>query len=162
RRAQRGGMLGRGLRMYVSVRRLAAARHRDLAGQQVRLRCERGPGDDHRVLDRRRRNAAHGRFLRGLYGGRHLRFVRVGVVPPRISVSDVRRAKGAAGRTKAFVFTVTVTGPTNDTVTVDYATHDGTATAGGKDYSPTTGTLTFVPVDSQPQETSQSLTVTVN
>ena len=42
--------------------------------------------------------------------------------------------------------TVTLSGPSSSTVTVDYATSNGTATAGA-DYTATTGTLTFIPGD---------------
>ena len=43
-------------------------------------------------------------------------------------------------------FTVTLTGSTSRTATVDYATADGTAIA-DDDYAPTAGTLTFLPGD---------------
>ena len=54
------------------------------------------------------------------------------------------------------VLTVTLSNDTDDVVTVNYSTVDATA-AGGADYVPVTGTLTF-----QPGETSQVITITVN
>jgi hypothetical protein len=41
------------------------------------------------------------------------------------SINDVRQAEGNSGTTD-FVFTVTKTGTTNNTTTVDFATSDGT------------------------------------
>ena len=72
--------------------------------------------------------------------------------PPAISVSDaaVQEAEGAA-----LVFTVTLSHVSSRTVTVSYATQDGTAQA-GSDYTAASGTLTFNPGD-----TSQTVSVTV-
>ena len=52
-------------------------------------------------------------------------------------------------------FVVTLAQPSNQTVTVRYATSNGTAT-GGDDYVATTGTLTFAP-----GETSKTISVVV-
>lgn len=52
-------------------------------------------------------------------------------------------------------FTVTLSGPSGQAVSVDYATADGTAVA-GTDYASTSGTLTF-----NPGQTSQTITVPV-
>jgi hypothetical protein len=66
-----------------------------------------------------------------------------------LSVSDVTVTEGATGTTEA-VFTVSMPLPSPQTVTVDYATADGTA-SGGFDYLPVSGTLTFPPgVTSRP------------
>jgi large repetitive protein len=73
---------------------------------------------------------------------------------PTLSVDDVTRAEGDTGTT-AFTFTVTLSGPSSSTVTVGYATADGTATA-GSDYAATSGTLTF-----SPGQTSKTVTVQV-
>ena len=58
-----------------------------------------------------------------------------------LSIDDVTALEGAAGTT-GFVFTVTLSGPVQGGVSVDYATADGTATAPG-DYAATSGTLSF-------------------
>jgi len=55
------------------------------------------------------------------------------------------------------VFTVSLSAPSSQPVTVNYATADGTATAGGNDYVPISGTLTFAP-----GETTMTITVVVN
>ena len=59
--------------------------------------------------------------------------------PPSLSVADAR-VREAANATVDF--TVTLSRGASETVTVDYATSDGTATA-GEDYTSTSGTLTF-------------------
>lgn len=75
--------------------------------------------------------------------------------PPEITVSDVAVLEGNAGTVNA-VFTVTLTPASAGAVTVDYATANGTATA-GSDYTalPVT-TLTFLA-----GETSKQVTVLV-
>ena len=72
--------------------------------------------------------------------------------PPAIAVSDatVQEAEGAV-----LVFTATLSHASSRTVTVDYATSDGTAVA-GSDYSAASGALTFNAGD-----TSQTVQVTV-
>ena len=72
--------------------------------------------------------------------------------PPAISVSDaaVEEAEGAV-----LVFSVTLSRASSRTVTVDYATSDGTAQA-GSDYTTASGKLTFNAGD-----TSQTVQVTV-
>ena len=72
--------------------------------------------------------------------------------PPAISVSDatVQEAEGAV-----LVFTATLSHASSRTVTVDYATSDGTAVA-GSDYTAASGKLTFNAGD-----TSQTVQVTV-
>ena len=74
---------------------------------------------------------------------------------PTISISDVTVTEGNAATVDA-VFTVSLSAATSVPVTVDYATADGTATA-GIDYVATAGTLTFAP-----GTTTQLVTVTVN
>ncbi|MDE0618171.1 MAG: hypothetical protein OXH87_11335, partial [Rhodospirillaceae bacterium] len=59
--------------------------------------------------------------------------------PVAVSVADARANEGPDA---AVAFTVTLSRAAADTVTVDYATRDGTATAGA-DYTFTRGTLTF-------------------
>jgi hypothetical protein len=60
--------------------------------------------------------------------------------PPGVAVSSPRAGE-ADGRA---VFTVTLTAPSTNPVTVPYATKDGSATAPA-DYAATSGTLTFAP-----------------
>jgi len=85
---------------------------------------------------------------------------------PPLSVNDVTLVEGNAGTTNA-VFTVTLSasptpnatsilkGPSQQPVTVNYATADGTATS-GSDYTPTSGQLAF-----NAGETSKTVAVAV-
>ncbi|MDT7541848.1 MAG: hypothetical protein QOE33_1752 [Acidobacteriota bacterium] len=75
---------------------------------------------------------------------------------PHLSIDDVTHAEGNAGQT-AYTFTVMLSSPSAQTVTVDYATADDSAIA-PSDYTaiPTT-TLTFAP-----GETTKQFTVNVN
>ncbi|HJQ34841.1 MAG TPA: Calx-beta domain-containing protein [Pyrinomonadaceae bacterium] len=77
------------------------------------------------------------------------------VNPTTIKVNDVTAAEGNAGSTGA-VFTVSLEAPTNQTVTVDYVTFNGTATAPG-DFLVVNGTVTF-----SPGQTTRFVTVPVN
>jgi hypothetical protein len=74
---------------------------------------------------------------------------------PALSITDVSISEGNAGTSTA-TFTVSLSGASANTVTVNYATANGAATA-GTDYVAASGTLTF-PAGS----TTQSLAVTVN
>ncbi len=60
---------------------------------------------------------------------------------PSLTINNVSVAEGNSGTTPA-VFTVTLSAPSGRTVTVNYATANGTATA-GSDYTAASGTLTF-------------------
>jgi hypothetical protein len=62
---------------------------------------------------------------------------------PQLTINDVLVIEGDAGTTNA-IFTVTLIGGSNDVVTVDFFTTDGTAAA-GSDYAAASGTLTFNP-----------------
>jgi uncharacterized repeat protein (TIGR01451 family) len=62
-------------------------------------------------------------------------------VPPTLSIDDVTLVEGDSG-TKNFVFTVTRTGKLALPSSVNFATANGTATA-GSDYTATSGTLSF-------------------
>jgi hypothetical protein len=64
---------------------------------------------------------------------------------PTLSINDVTVAEGNAGAFAA-VFTVTLSAASATSVTVNYASADGTAAA-GNDYSAISGTLTFAPGD---------------
>src|SRR6478672_8830677 len=73
---------------------------------------------------------------------------------PSASIADVSVAEGSSGTTPAG-FTVTLSNPSAFTSTVDWATSDGTATA-GSDYTAGNGTVTF-----NPGETSKPVSVDV-
>lgn len=73
---------------------------------------------------------------------------------PSLSIDDVTVVEGNAGTVNA-VFTVTLGAASGQTVTVNYATADGTATQPA-DYTSTSGTLTFTP-----GTTTQTITVPV-
>lgn len=73
---------------------------------------------------------------------------------PSLSIDDVSVIEGNSGQTNA-LFTVTLSAASGQTVTVNYATADGTATQPA-DYVNTFGTLTFTP-----GTTSQPLIVAV-
>ncbi len=62
------------------------------------------------------------------------------------STGGVHVTEGNSGTTDALV-PVNLSAPSTQTVTVDYTTVDGTATAADNDYIPITGTLTFAPGD---------------
>jgi hypothetical protein len=75
---------------------------------------------------------------------------------PTITISDVSAAEGNAGTTP-FTFTVTLSNASDQPVTVDYQTNDGTATLANNDYVAASGTLTI------PAKTlSGTITVDVN
>jgi len=64
-------------------------------------------------------------------------------VVPTLSVGNVTMTEATSGTTNA-AFTVTLSAASNEIVTVNYATTDGTAIA-GTDYNATSGLLTFAP-----------------
>jgi len=64
--------------------------------------------------------------------------------PPSLTISDPSGPEGNSGTTNA-AFEVGLSAPSGRTVTVPYATADGTATQANNDYTPATGTLTFMP-----------------
>jgi disulfide oxidoreductase YuzD len=74
---------------------------------------------------------------------------------PAVSIGDAAVTEGNAGTVTA-TFTVTLATASAFTVTVDFATADGSALA-GTDYLTATGTLTFAP-----GQTVATVTVTVN
>jgi len=73
---------------------------------------------------------------------------------PALSINNVSQNEGNSGTT-AFTFTVTLSAVSASTVTVNFATADGTASA-GSDYAATSGVLTFAP-----GVTTQTVTVNV-
>jgi hypothetical protein len=83
----------------------------------------------------------------------------VGVIvddEPRISISDVSMREGKKNQTTQFTFTVTLSLPYDQPVTVSFQTVDGTATTGDNDYVARFGTLTFAP-----GETTKTITIVV-
>jgi hypothetical protein len=63
---------------------------------------------------------------------------------PLLTIGNVAAGDGSAG-TKQFTFRVGLSAASKSSVTVDYATADGTATSAENDYQPASGTLTFKP-----------------
>ncbi len=78
-----------------------------------------------------------------------------GLALPGISISDVTLPEGNSGTT-SFNFTVSLTASSASTVTVNYTTADGTATA-PSDYATKSGVVTFTP-----GLTSQVVSILVN
>ena len=72
----------------------------------------------------------------------------------QVSIDDVSLAEGDSG-TKSFIFTVSLSAASGQTVSVNYATADNTAQA-ASDYQAATGVVSFVP-----GETSKQVTVLV-
>ncbi len=75
---------------------------------------------------------------------------------PRISISDVSKREGKKNQTTQFTFTVTLSVPYDQPVTMSFSTVDGTATTSDNDYVARTGTLTFAP-----GETTKTITIEV-
>src|SRR5262245_10615584 len=75
---------------------------------------------------------------------------------PSLAIGDVSVKEGDAGTTAA-VFTVTLSRRSSRTVTVGYATSDGSARLADRDYVAASGTLTFAP-----GQTRKTVTVAVN
>lgn len=78
------------------------------------------------------------------------------VVLPAVSVAEASVTEGNSG-VAAMNFTVSLSAAAGSTVTVNYATIDGTATVADSDYSAANGTLSFAP-----GVTSRSVAVNVN
>lgn len=64
---------------------------------------------------------------------------------PRISISDVTKAEGRKGKTTLFTFTVTLSVPYDQPVTMSFQTVNGTAKTSDNDYVAKSGTLTIAP-----------------
>jgi hypothetical protein len=75
---------------------------------------------------------------------------------PRISISDVSKSEGKKNQTTQFTFTVTLSAPYDQQVTMSFQTVNGTATTSDGDYVAKSGTLTF-----KPGETTKTITVEV-
>jgi hypothetical protein len=76
---------------------------------------------------------------------------------PGITINDRALAEGNSGITE-FVFTVSLSGPSDQTITVQFTTIDGTAISTGPmpDFIAASGSVTF-----EPGQTSQTLTISV-
>src|SRR5262249_30733202 len=66
---------------------------------------------------------------------------------PTVSINNISAAEGNSG-SSPFSFTVALSAASTNTVTVQYATANGTATA-GSDYQAASGTVTFAPGEIQ-------------
>jgi Calx-beta domain/FG-GAP-like repeat len=75
--------------------------------------------------------------------------------PPSIHITDVTAAEGRKGQKTLFTFTVTLSVPCDQLVTVSFRTIAGTAKA-GEDYVAKAGTITFAP-----GETTKTVTIEV-
>jgi hypothetical protein len=75
--------------------------------------------------------------------------------PPTLTITDVTITEGNSG-TRNVVFTVSLSAASTEMVSVNFATANGSATA-GSDYQANFDTLTFAP-----GETSRTITVLVN
>jgi hypothetical protein len=73
-----------------------------------------------------------------------------------LAINNATVTEGNSGTTPA-VFTVTKTGISDNTVTVDYTTADNQATVADNDYVAQSGTLSFAPAD-----TTKTISITVN
>jgi hypothetical protein len=78
---------------------------------------------------------------------------------PLVSIANASQPEGNSGEAN-LVFMVSLSTPVGETVTVDYATADGTAAA-GTDYTAVSGTLTFASGDTE-QTISAWATPTLN
>ncbi|HBO12520.1 MAG TPA: sodium:calcium exchanger, partial [Halieaceae bacterium] len=67
--------------------------------------------------------------------------------PPQLPTLSIGDAVVVEGDTAAV--TVTLSSPSDSTVTVSFASADGTATAVGGDYDPVSGTLSFAPGETE-------------
>ncbi|MFB2897894.1 beta strand repeat-containing protein, partial [Aerosakkonemataceae cyanobacterium BLCC-F50] len=77
-------------------------------------------------------------------------------VPPTLAISDIAQVEGNNGTTN-LVFTVSLNTPSAQTITVNYATQNGTATTADNDYNSASNTLTF-----NPGETQKTVSIVVN
>lgn len=75
---------------------------------------------------------------------------------PSISITDQSVVEGTGAQTTPCALTVTLNGPSGNTITVDFQTEDGTATLQGEDYTFASGTITFAPGD-----TSETIVIQV-
>jgi hypothetical protein len=67
---------------------------------------------------------------------------------PRNSINNVTKAEGKKNQTTLFTFTVTLSAPYDQPVTMSFQTVNGTARTSNSDYVAKSGTLTFAPGES--------------
>jgi extracellular elastinolytic metalloproteinase len=77
-------------------------------------------------------------------------------ISPAIQINDVTVTEGNS-RTRTVVFTVSLSVASTRTVTVHFATANGTATAAGRDFQAKSGTVTF-----SPRDKTRTISVLVN
>lgn len=104
---------------------------------------------------------ASGTYEVRMYGKGFVRFATSGTISPgslpRLSINDVSVTEGNTGtRTATFTVTLSPTNPST-TITVAYATADGSATTANSDYVAKSGTLTF-----SPSVATQTIDVVIN
>ncbi|MBD2141966.1 endo-1,3-1,4-beta-glycanase ExsH [Anabaena sp. FACHB-1250] len=75
---------------------------------------------------------------------------------PQVSINDVAITEGNSG-TRNATFTVSLSNPSSQTISVNYQTVDDDATTANNDYVATTGTITFTP-----GQTTKTLPITIN
>jgi hypothetical protein len=75
---------------------------------------------------------------------------------PTISIDNLSQNEGNSGTTP-YIFTANLSNASTETITVSYATSDGSATLANRDYASASGTLTFNPGD-----LSQKITILAN
>ena len=72
---------------------------------------------------------------------------------PTVSIDNLSQQEGQSGPTP-YIFTASLSNPSSETITVNYATSDGSATLLDNDYTVSSGTITF-----NPDSLSQKITV---
>jgi hypothetical protein len=100
-------------------------------------------------------NAGPGYDLVTGLGSPRAAFVTADLIGGRLSINDVSLREGNSGPI-SFTFTISLSAPSSQSVTVHWATADGTATTTDNDYRATSGTVTF-----QPGQTTQTISVEV-
>ena len=74
-------------------------------------------------------------------------------IPPTMNIDSVSHTETNSGQIN-YIFTVTLNAASGQEVVVPFTTEDGTATVGGLDYIPTSGSITFLP-----GQTSRTITL---
>lgn len=78
-------------------------------------------------------------------------------VLPSLSINNISLKEGNSGTTNA-TFTLSLSAPSTESVTVNYATADGTATAADRDYA----AISLNSVTFNPGQTTQTITIAIN